>query len=201
MVVVFIDFDDTLTVSDKRSRHKSLVEELIEEAKNHTRLLPFLEDFLNNPPELKRSSILWNETIDYLYQSGTSESEILHIREKLNKKILEHERREHDHCKLAEDTELMLRELKTIGYRLVILTNTSRSELDRLLLKHHIAHYFDDSITRNEVLKLKPDPEGILIIMQKFEEMEFVIVDDLDFGVFAARNAGAGLYWSRHFGE
>ena len=74
MVIAFIDFDDTITVCTRPFYlHKSLVDEMIEEAHNQQILLPFLKNFVK-PSKSKRGSIFWNEIMDYLYESGASES-------------------------------------------------------------------------------------------------------------------------------
>jgi len=44
--------------------------------------------------------------------------------------------------------------------------------------------------TREDVKRLKPDPEGILLALKKLGETEFFLVGDLIYDAQAAENAG-----------
>jgi phosphoglycolate phosphatase-like HAD superfamily hydrolase len=49
--------------------------------------------------------------------------------------------------------------------------------------------YFDVVVTREDVTKLKPDPEGILLVTRKLGVKRFLVVGDLVLDVLAAKHA------------
>jgi phosphoglycolate phosphatase len=87
------------------------------------------------------------------------------------------------------DTLIVLRKLQELGYRLALVTNTSRKATDRMLSMHNIEDCFEVLITREDVQKLKPDPEGILLALQRLKEHDFFFVGDLVHDSIAAKNA------------
>lgn len=86
----------------------------------------------------------------------------------------------------------VLSKLKARGFILCILTNNSRSVATTVLKKFSLDKYIDTVMTRDEVSRLKPDPEGLLRLKQKYQaqvDKMFFIGDNWIDGV-AANRAG-----------
>jgi len=77
------------------------------------------------------------------------------------------------------DTLPALSRLRDLGYKMAIVTNTSKEAASLELSIHKIEEYFDMVITREDVKKLKPDPAGILLALEHMNEQNFVLVGDL----------------------
>jgi phosphoglycolate phosphatase-like HAD superfamily hydrolase len=71
-----------------------------------------------------------------------------------------------------------------------IVTNTSREAANLELSMHGIEEFFEVIITREDVRKLKPDPEGIILATSKLDIKEFFFVGDLVHDLKAAKKAG-----------
>jgi phosphoglycolate phosphatase-like HAD superfamily hydrolase len=70
-----------------------------------------------------------------------------------------------------------------------LVTNTSSEAVNIVLAVHGLTKYFDVVVTRNDVKRLKPDPESIMLAKKKLEAEDFVMVGDLDLDASAAKNA------------
>ena len=95
-----------------------------------------------------------------------------------------------EHSEIFPDTLPALRELKSLGCRMGIVTNTSREAADRELSMHGIEAFFEVVITREDMEKLKPDPEGLLIASRRMKAQDFLFVGDLIHDSHAAKRAG-----------
>jgi HAD superfamily hydrolase (TIGR01549 family) len=95
-----------------------------------------------------------------------------------------------EHSEIFPDTLPALGELKSLGCRMGIVTNTSREAADRELSVHGIEAFFEIVITREDMEKLKPDPEGLLIASRRMKAQDFLFVGDLIHDSRAARRAG-----------
>jgi len=95
-----------------------------------------------------------------------------------------------ERSEIFPDTLPALRELKSLGCRMGIVTNTSREAADRELSMHGIEAFFEVVITREDMEKLKPDPEGLLIASRRMKAQEFFFVGDLVHDSRAAKTAG-----------
>ena len=91
--------------------------------------------------------------------------------------------------KLYGDTQDALHKLGR-QYILGIVTNTSKDATDIMLSNHNISDFFRVVITRNDVKKLKPDPEGIRIALNRLGETQFVYVGNSSYDSMAAKEAG-----------
>lgn len=92
---------------------------------------------------------------------------------------------------VEEGVFTMLKELKENGIQMAILTNNSREPTLEVLNRYSISNYFDLVIAREDVTKMKPDKEGIEIIIKKLSwnpESVIFIGDSWVDGV-AAKNA------------
>jgi HAD superfamily hydrolase (TIGR01549 family) len=88
------------------------------------------------------------------------------------------------------ETLAVLRRLKRLRCRMGLVTNTSREAACQMLSMHRIRHFFDVIVTREDVRRLKPDPEGILIASRKLGGWGFFFVGDHFYDSLAAKNAG-----------
>ena len=84
----------------------------------------------------------------------------------------------------------MLTALKELGAKVGLVTNTSSEAVEIVVRNHDLNSFFDLCVSRKDVKRLKPDPEGILLAVERLKVRRFVMVGDLALDVFAARAAG-----------
>jgi HAD superfamily hydrolase (TIGR01549 family) len=95
-----------------------------------------------------------------------------------------------DRSRIHPDTLPSLRRLRELGCRMAVVTGTSREAADRILSAHGLADFFESVITREDVNRLKPDPEGVLLALKGLNAKEFFFVGDLVYDAQAAATAG-----------
>ena len=85
----------------------------------------------------------------------------------------------------------LIRNLKSAGNRVFIVTGGSRLSIDLLLNVHQIAGYFDGIIAADDYKKSKPDPEPFLMCIEKFNISGLVHgIEDSIQGIESLKNAG-----------
>lgn len=86
----------------------------------------------------------------------------------------------------------MLRDLKNAGYRLAIVTSRTRESAQRYMDMFGIASYFDDMVSCEDTNVHKPNPEPILLCMQKLgvSREDCIMIGDSPFDIKCANNAG-----------
>ena len=69
---------------------------------------------------------------------------------------------------LFPEVQECLSKLSSHGFCLGVCTTASRKQLDKILYKYEISHYFchEALITRDDVIRVKPDPEGLLLAIR-----------------------------------
>ena len=90
-----------------------------------------------------------------------------------------------DRSKIFSDTLQTLRSLKEKGCKMGLITNTSLDAANRMLSKYEIKTFFEIIVTREDVKKLKPNPEGILLALKRLDERKFYFI-----GSTIRRNGG-----------
>jgi len=97
------------------------------------------------------------------------------------------------HCKPLFAHEYALTRLKAAGLRLAVASNSVRSTVDSMLSKARLLHYFDTTLSNEDIEKAKPDPEIYLKAMNRLSVTPdaCVVVEDNQNGVVAAQRAGA----------
>ncbi len=95
-----------------------------------------------------------------------------------------------ENSKIFPDTLPALRELKSLGYMMGVVTNTSREAAAGELSMHGIDAFFEVVITREDMKLLKPDPEGLLLALRRLNVEDFIFVGDLAHDSEAAGRAG-----------
>jgi phosphoglycolate phosphatase len=77
------------------------------------------------------------------------------------------------------------------GFATVVWTNNARACTARVLEQFALAPHFDLVVTRDEMRRLKPDPDGFRVIRERFVQVaEAVVVGDSWVDGLAARAAG-----------
>ena len=85
----------------------------------------------------------------------------------------------------------LIRNLKSAGNRVFIVTGGSRLSIDLLLNVHQIAGFFDGIIAADDYKKSKPDPEPFLTCISKFNISGSVHgIEDSIQGIESLKNAG-----------
>jgi len=95
-----------------------------------------------------------------------------------------------DAIRIYPDTQQTLQHLTT--YRKAIITNTPTDCTRQILRRFHIAHYFEEIVTSDDVKKAKPDPEIIFMACTHLgvDPQTVFLIGDTDSDVKAGRAAG-----------
>jgi len=137
---------------------------------------------------IERATIMRNRASEYAEQNfGKTEAE--RFKKELNKFLRLYEKDSARKSRLFADTIPTLRELKRLGMKMALVTNTSAEAVKAVFQQHNLKQYFKVVITREKVRRLKPDPEGILLALKRLEVNSFFMVGDLVLDVLAAKRA------------
>ena len=96
---------------------------------------------------------------------------------------------------LYPEVPKLLSDLKTAGWNIALDSNVGRKALNQMFKKFSLDNYFDLTISRNDVSRLKPEPEGIKQIQNYYSnnatppKQTFLIGDSVT-DIETARNAG-----------
>lgn len=184
MITVLFDLEGTL-VQSMEDDHEAIHEIRI---KTREKLVA-----LGIPrSELKgvtRSTIMRNKAFEYV-KEHFDERKAKRFHLELDRFLKSYELSWADRSKIFPDTLPALRRLKEIGCKMGLITNTSREAANRMLSLHGIRGFFEVTITREEVKKLKPDPEGIKLALERLNEQKFFFVGDLAYDSTATEKAG-----------
>lgn len=93
---------------------------------------------------------------------------------------------------LYPGVESMLQALKDQNKKLALITASAREIIDIVLAHHNLLDMFNLVITSDDVKTNKPDPEGILFVLDSFgtDKDRAVMLGDSDKDLGAAQNAG-----------
>ncbi|MFX0123824.1 MAG: HAD family hydrolase [Candidatus Hodarchaeota archaeon] len=95
---------------------------------------------------------------------------------------------------LFPDTKKTLTQLHEAGFQLGIFTMASRKQLKESLIKHNIVQYFNPKglISRDDVKRAKPDPEGILMALENcsINPSNGYFIGDMPIDIIAGNSAG-----------
>lgn len=86
----------------------------------------------------------------------------------------------------------LLEMLKTNKKKIAIYTFKTRDATNKILLDYDIDQYFDAVVTKDDVTKPKPDPEGIYRIMDILNyhtKEKIIMIGDTQFDVLTGKNA------------
>ncbi|MBP1649682.1 MAG: putative phosphatase [Bacteroidetes bacterium] len=112
----------------------------------------------------------------------------------------------HAMARLHDGIEEVLRFLKSKNVRLAVFTGKGKRTTDITLGVLGIAGYFDLIVSGNDVIRHKPDPEGILKVIGAFDlrPQEVLMVGDSLGDIKASRGAGvnmAAVLWDSYDSE
>lgn len=94
-----------------------------------------------------------------------------------------------DEWKLFEDTEPFLRELKNQGYKIVMITNATRS-VYKIVSDLGLEKYLDDIIASCDLGIMKPHPRIFRIAIEKYGMPRYHIGDVYEIDYLGAMRAG-----------
>ena len=94
--------------------------------------------------------------------------------------------------KFFDNEKEVLNKLKKDGYILTIATSKNRPMTVKSLKVFGVYELFSDMITSSEDVAHKPNPDSLLLLMDKFnvKNEETLMIGDTSFDALAARNAG-----------
>lgn len=84
--------------------------------------------------------------------------------------VEEYEMKGYEKAFITKNASKILEKLQKLKYNIVIYTNNSRKLTDYALEKFELESLVEFVLTRDEVENCKPDPEGLLFIMEKFNQ-------------------------------
>lgn len=98
----------------------------------------------------------------------------------------------HELIELFPGMEKVITELKQEGYKLAVVTSRLRNSTETGLNKFDLTEYFNVIVTADDTKKHKPDPEPVLIALEKLgsNPQEAIMIGDSMFDVLCAQNAG-----------
>lgn len=93
------------------------------------------------------------------------------------------------------DTLNALKILKNEGYRMCLCSNSVRETVDQFLEVSEYGWYFEFTLSNNDVIKAKPNPEIYNKALEKFGLMpnEILVLEDNVNGIAAASKAGCNV--------
>jgi len=139
--------------------------------------------------ETKAYTLMRNKAIEYV-EANFSQKEAKIFHQKLDEFLEKYEMGSARSSKLFPDTVSTLQRLKALGYKMGLITNTSKKAMEYMLSLHGLGEYFNAVITREDVKRFKPEPEGIRLALKKLGEREFVLVGDTIYDATTAERAG-----------
>ena len=184
MVVVLFDLEGTLVQSIEDDQ-EAILEFRIKSRENLVELgIPSSE-----LEGVTTSTLMRNKAIGYV-EEHFSKKKAKHFHREMDKFLKSYELSWANCSRIFSDTLPALRKLKRFGYKTGVITNTSREAANRELSIHGIADFFEVVITREDVKKLKPDPEGIILALRRLNARDFFFVGDLVHDSRATKDAG-----------
>ena len=137
---------------------------------------------------IERTTILRNKASEYA-EHKFRKTEAAKFKREMEKFLSPYELDSARKSKLFADTTPTLKNIRRLGLRMALVTNTSAKAVNFILKTFGLELYFDIAITREDTRKLKPDPEGVLLALKRLHVKTFFLVGDLIYDVIAARRA------------
>lgn len=91
--------------------------------------------------------------------------------------------------------QVLITRLKALGIKVGLVTNSIRKSSEFMLEYAGLLKFMDIVITNEDVHEGKPNPAGYLLAMQKLGVLpeETIVVEDGEYGIMAAKAAGANV--------
>jgi HAD superfamily hydrolase (TIGR01509 family) len=101
----------------------------------------------------------------------------------------------HARCKPMFQHEYALSNLKAMGYKLAVASNSVRDTIELMMEKSNLAQFLECIVSNQDVVHGKPDPEIYLktIKLLGVKPEETLVLEDNEHGIAAARAAGTHL--------
>lgn len=98
----------------------------------------------------------------------------------------------HQYIKLNDYVIEMLGNLKSNHIQILLVSNSSRKQIEYAFKELNLHSYFDHTISADDVLKGKPNAEPYLkaLSVSKKQKKEVLVIEDSLTGIDAAKNAG-----------
>jgi len=87
-----------------------------------------------------------------------------------------HERRAMEHATLEPFAVEALSALKELGFATAVWTNNDRVAAAFVLARFELTPHLDLVVTRDDVLRLKPDPDGLRVVRARWPEASRLVV-------------------------
>lgn len=96
-------------------------------------------------------------------------------------------------CKPTFNHQYALANLKAMGYKMAVCSNSIRKTVETLLERSALIQYFDFYLSNEDVLKAKPDPEMYVSAMKRLglDPAQCLILEDNEHGIRAAKDSDA----------
>lgn len=137
----------------------------------------------------ERSTVMRNKALDYV-KKNFDETRIKQFRSGVEKFLEHFELKVVRSSRLFPETLSALHQMKELGLCMGLVTNTSKEAIKQYFSRFSLGDYFEVVVTRNDVEKLKPDPEGVLLALRSLREKRFFLIGDLEHDAIAAEKAG-----------
>lgn len=98
---------------------------------------------------------------------------------------------------------ILPKQLKSLGYKLAIVSGSTRSQIEIVLNQIGIRQYFDLIVSCDDISKSKPDPEGYLIAARllNLSPSECLVIEDSTSGIKAGKAAGMKVIGVENLGK
>jgi HAD superfamily hydrolase (TIGR01549 family) len=137
---------------------------------------------------IERATLMRNKAAEYIEQNLTKQ-EARRIYQEMESFLAHYELDSAQKSRLFPETIPTLEQLKSFETQMGLVTNTSIKAVRINFELHGLAKYFDAVVTREDVKKLKPDPQGILVALTRLKTDRFFMVGDLANDASAAKEA------------
>ncbi|PYF76848.1 HAD family hydrolase [Pedobacter nutrimenti] len=180
---VLFDLDGTLI--DSEYFHFECWNDILKESSHSMTYPEWLKNYAGFP--LPSNS----KNIKERYGLDISLADLVHKREQASVNGLENKT-----INLMPFAMEMLRFFKQEGLKMGLVTASPRFEVDLIFKKNGMAAYFDVIITRTDVERPKPDPEGYNLCVEKLgvDKVDCIVFEDTLNGLNAAKAAGLTCY-------
>jgi len=99
-----------------------------------------------------------------------------HLTEEALASPIAHERRAMEEATLEPFAAEALAALKELGFALAVWTNNDRVVADFVLSRFDLAPHLDLVVTRDDVARLKPDPDGLRVVRARWPMASSIVV-------------------------
>ena len=137
---------------------------------------------------IERSTIMRNKASEYVGRK-LDEEEASRFKLEIDDFLTRYEQDSARKSELFPDTIPTLEKLQKNEVRIGLVTNTSIKVVKAVFENFDLERFFEVVITRENVRRMKPDPEGILLALEQLGANGFFMAGDLIFDVIAAKSA------------